>query len=506
MDAEAPEFVKMDRRWKLIQDLESTESMRDAREDWLTAEEGETTADYNRRLARSILYGAYWDSVERIVSKPFSKPVTIKGEEHLHEQVEAMLEDVDGQGTSFGALLRESFLHAVGYGHGLIYVDYPSTANDPTIQRTPEGDVSIAAQKQLGLRPNARVIHPRDLIWWKTEKDASGTLQLTEIRFRENSFEEDADGLLKLVERIRVTTPTAIEVWEKRKDNAEFQRTEQFMNSIGFIPLVITYTDRRGILTSKPPMESLAWMNLQHWQSSSEQRNVLRIARFALLFQTGVDSEKIDEPLVIGPQRAIRTSSIPAEAGLEYVEHSGAAIQAGADDLKAIEDRMEVLGLQPLTEKSGNTVATGKAIDEANTDTLAQRWIRDEETAAKEVLRIATIWAEGPTAELHEDIAVEIHNDFSVVSRSPAEMGIIQKDRERGDITHKVYIEEAMRRGIYSEDIDVDKMIEDLENEEPPMAKMFPLGAVDPTDPTKKEDDDEKVKDGAPTSTSAIGQ
>lgn len=73
------------------------------------------------------------------------------------------------------------------------------------------------------------------------------------------------------------------------------------------------------------------------------------------------------EEVNIGPNSALSAQSHEADA--RWVEHSGKAIGAGRDDLKDLELRMQVLGLELLIAKTGNTTATGEAIDAAKMTT-----------------------------------------------------------------------------------------------------------------------------------------
>ena len=67
----------------------------------------------------------------------------------------------------------------------------------------------------------------------------------------------------------------------------------------------------------------LGHLNVEHWQSSSDQQTILHVARVPLLFVIGVET-----PLTIGADSLITASNPGAE--LKFVEHSGAAITVRA--------------------------------------------------------------------------------------------------------------------------------------------------------------------------------
>ncbi|WP_122454739.1 DUF4055 domain-containing protein [Pseudomonas viridiflava] len=97
-------------------------------------------------------------------------------------------------------------------------------------------------------------------------------------------------------------------------------------------------------------------MNVQHYQESSDQSNILRIARVPVLFASGVVD---DAAIAIGSEYAIK-----GETGvdLKYVEHSGAAIGDGRDSLKDLEAKMQSYGSDLLENSGAVETATGRAL------------------------------------------------------------------------------------------------------------------------------------------------
>ena len=115
-------------------------------------------------------------------------------------------------------------------------------------------------------------------------------------------------------------------------------------------------------MTARPPLLDMAWLNLAHWQSASDQRHILHIARVPLLF--GRNLQVPETGLDIGPNRLILSDDPSAD--LRFVEHSGAAIEAGRQDLRDLEEeRMAILGLDLIARRPGHMTATAKAIDAA---------------------------------------------------------------------------------------------------------------------------------------------
>src|SRR5690606_4239555 len=109
------------------------------------------------------------------------------------------------------------------------------------------------------------------------------------------------------------------------------------------------YVNRSGFLTSEPPMEDLADLNITHWQSSGDQRANLTVSRFAMLAASGVsdiDDEGGSGEIVIGPNQVLTTED--PESKYYYVEAAGGGLESGRKDLEDLENKMAEYGLKLL--------------------------------------------------------------------------------------------------------------------------------------------------------------
>jgi hypothetical protein len=66
-----------------------------------------------------------------------------------------------------------------------------------------------------------------------------------------------------------------------------------------------------GFMTGEPPLEDLADLNVAHWQSQSDQRNILHVARVPILFGAGFDERAAT--LVVGAGTMARSSDPDAK-------------------------------------------------------------------------------------------------------------------------------------------------------------------------------------------------
>jgi hypothetical protein len=210
-----------------------------------------------------------------------------------------------------------------------------------------------------------------------------------------------------------------------------------------------------------------------------------------LLFAAGFSEEEMEEGLTIGPNQLIRSTN--ADAKVSYVEHNGHAIQSGQEDLDKLEDRMKVLGLQPLMQRSGNQTATGRALDESRTHTAIQAWIRALENTLRQAFEIAAKWVK---LELPEDFALDINNDFGLSERATDDIKSLIEMRNTSQISGETFLREVKRRGLLSENVDIESELEAVESEGPPLASLsFSSKEPDPDEDEAQENEEVSKQD-----------
>jgi hypothetical protein len=196
-----------------------------------------------------------------------------------------------------------------------------------------------------------------------------------------------------------------------------------------------------GFMKARPPLIDLAWLNLAHWQSSSDQRHILHVARVPILFARAL--QVADGQMEIGPNRLVSADD-PA-ADLRFVEHSGAAIAAGRQDLVDLEDRMAVLGLDMLRHQPGDVTATARAIDAAQTHaTLSAivQVLRDGMGGALEIMASMMDLPDGSAGSL------VMNQQSPIRDGAAAEADLLLRARLAGEISQAAFLGEIERRGI----------------------------------------------------------
>lgn len=457
------------RDWCLCGDLDAgADRMKWRGQVWLPIEHKEEPGQYRARLLRSDLFPGIKDALDNAVSEPFSKPVHI---ENLPTELEPIEVNADGDGNDLTQCAKSLMRSACKYGRAHLLIDYTTT--------NPDGSGVTKAQ-EASQKPRAffRLVEAPQLLGWKTAPGPNGEPIFTEVRIHEIRTVPDGAYGERKAEFVRVIRRDSFELWknkaynppranigleaanearfydhrENRQQDWEVVDKGAFGPKGGFdsVPLVTVYTGYRSFMNAEPAFKALAETNLTHWQSSSDQRNIVHFARVPVMFAAGFNPDEL-KSMVIAAGAAIASSN--PNARLQVIEHGGSAVQVGQDDLNNLERRMEQLGVRPHVERTSGASATGVFLASRGAATDIQAWAQAVDTAIEQAFAWAAKWH---GIELPEDFDVQIFKDYATKLAGAQDIAALQSDVEKGRITDETYLKEAKRRGLYADDLDVE--------------------------------------------------
>lgn len=409
---------------------------------------------YDLRLNSTILYNGYERTVKSQAAKMFAEPVNVK---EAPDVLRAYCENVDGQGRGITAFGLDAMTEAMVDGIAFIFIDFPVMPTGST----------MADQLALGIRPFWTLLTVNQILGVKFQ-NVGGNMYLTQLRIAESACVDDGRFGEKQVERVRVLEPGHYELYEKRKDergNVVWVLIEEADTSLNFIPVVPVYTNRTGFFEGRPPLKALAEMNLEHWNSSSEQRQALTFARFAMLAIIGAsDDEK--EDIKIAPSTVLYA---PDGGDVKYVESNGNGITAGREDLKHIEERMQHAGMELRVENAGQVTATAAALDSAETNAGLLAVANGFENSLEEALLITGVYLNLP-----EDapVDVELYKMFAK-AQPQGTVGEISMLRNSRIISLPTTWTELKRRHVLSDEFDEQEELLLIEAEAQAEAEMM---------------------------------
>jgi hypothetical protein len=439
-------FVKRMDEWSLYDSLcGGTKVMRDKGEVYLPKEPKESDEAYLSRIARSVLFNGFKSTLRTLSSRPFIKPIKWDG---LTEQEESYTENIDRRGTSLDTFSKKILMQCLKKNFAVVLTDHPVV----------DGETDLETQVTQDLRGYPVIIPNEYLIDFKIEQN-EGRDRIIEFRYFEFVEEPDPEDTwtMQIVKKIRVWTPETIFLYTagdataegvKGTDKNTWDLEEEFPNTLGEVPVEILYQDRQAMFDSDNNLNDLAYLNLNHWQSSSDQQNILHVARVPILHYAGWNEES---QITVGPNTMIKSTD--SNSRLEFVEHGGSAIGAGSTEIDKIEDRMAVMGSDMLVRRDASKTATEKLLnEEAETSELASLVVQLEDMLSN-IFSWISKWQE-PTSDGSE-AKFTIFKDFAINIENQ-DVNALLNMKNTNNITQETLLMEMKRRGILSDSLDVE--------------------------------------------------
>lgn len=449
---ESNAYMVMKPRWAKMEALVGgTEAMRAAGETYLPRHAQELPERYAERLGVATLLNITELTLESLVGRPFSDPVMLS--EDMPQEIKEVMEDVDLQGNNIDVFARRWFREGLLKAFAHVLVEFPRLEpNEDGSPRTLEDD------RRDRVRPYWVFIKPENLIFAHVEL-RQGREVVTHARFLEETVE--MVGFAEVTKRrIRVFEPGIQVIYEEVEDEkgkTKWIEVDRIPVDLPFVPLVTFYAAKDGPMLGKPPLMDLADINIAHWQSGSDQRSVLTVARFPMLARSGA-SEDEDDDITVGPYKWLSTSD--PNGKFYYVEHSGKAIKSGKEDLEDLVAQMSHYGAEFLKKQPGRQTATARALDSAEaTSPLQDMTIRFMD-AVDHALWMTSQWMKLPKAG-----TVKISVEFGPEKSDQNDILALQFTRKIRDISRKAYLAELKRRGLLQDDYNPDEDLSQIENE-----------------------------------------
>lgn len=448
-------YPGMAERWMLVADvIGGTETMRAARERRLPQHPEETDDSWQRRLDQAVLFNVMRMTVETLAGYPFSEPIVLQPD--VPQRIRDACEDIDLRGTHIDVFAKQWFIEALAKGFAHVLVDHP-----PVKPREDGQPRTLADDKAEGLRPYWVLIRPEDLIGARGEI-IDGREVLTHIRYRQTVMSIGADGFTETaVEQIVVREPGTVQVWTRQDEGQRVTWVPGTIEPVTLpggraapITLVTLYTARDGFMACKPPLEDLAHLNVTHWQSYADQRNILSVARFPMLAASGVEDD--GGVLAVGPNQMLMAED--PQARYYYVEHSGKAIEAGRVDLQDLEARMSAYGADFLKKRPTVYTATGRILDQNGIFSPLQMMTISARDAIETALDFTALWM-GES----EGGSVKLNTEFAPHGYESADLAALESAWLEGLISDETYLGELQRRKTITPDLDLKKELAGVE-------------------------------------------
>lgn len=488
-DAKSGYAEMMTSRWALADALMGgSEAMREAGITFLPQHKNEDDDGYVARVARSTLTPAFAQAVENLADTVFSEPLAWDDQE---QSLEDMLLEIDAEGNSIEHFAKQVFASALAKGE--VYI----IADEPPLPEPVEGSnvVTLADRRASGARAYLGMISADNMLDFKVQKQG-GQLFCTYARWMECETLADASDfseytIHRVVEWRILDGVAGWRKFERAEGESEWVETAGPLNITyngkGILPIVrlrIGAIDTFGRLL--PPLHGLAEKNVEHWQSSSDQRAILTVSRFPMLGGSGIDNASLQRgdanEIKVGPN--VTLFSTQPDSKFYYVEPTGKAIEAGTIDLERLEKDMSVLAFQPLMRQQAGVTATRDALGQNKANSSLQAWSIMLGLALDKAVEFISIWQRKATMP---ETNFKPNTEFGIDTIDTVRTTALDKMRDRGDLSRPQYIHQMRNEGVLDDEFDEEANETELENEGPAIAidKSTGLPTELPGDPNR---------------------
>ena len=446
-------------RWQLVRDFtEGARKVRDAGETYLPlAAKDQDPKAYTAYKDEVTFHPATGRVLSGLAGIILAKPYSMEAP----QSVLALMDSLSYDGESFADIVEWSIRETLGPSYGGILIDFPT------------GEQPVNAQDELeqGFRPMVSIYAAEKIMWVERARIRNRNM-LTYVQLQE---EDETRRVLKLVDNVY-----QVEVW--RNDGSGYKLAEAYTptrlgETIDQIPFEVLTPMAGSIHPTKPLLEDVAELNLDHYRVQGRLTYIHYWQSMAVLYVTGVEAPKqapapAEAPTVEGstelsnrgfayedgddrddgfkvggPEAWVLTD---AQSKVAYAEFSGAGVQSLERKAAAIEDRIAKVGAQILaSEKADAESETVVAMrQEAQYSSLATT-TRTLSRKLQNVVRWVAWWM----GEDEKKITFSLNTDFRVSSLTDTMLTNIRGMKQTGDMSDETFFYLCQRGGIYPESL-----------------------------------------------------
>lgn len=443
-----PAYEAMRPRWERCRDVRGgTEVLCGTkRATYLPCFEAENPLDWDARARMTFVYDAFAQAVNALVGLALKHGVTL--EKDVPERIAAEWENIDGQGTHGDVFAQFVLDDALTDGHAGILTEFPVTPA--------RADFRFDQQQDLGIRAYLVKWTADQIINWRT-MILGGREILSLLVLKEPTQEEDGAFAVRSVMRYRVyrqefkisaetgqlRAAVSYQVFTDEKPGVTgtvlTAGPEGELQGPRFIPFAPVYGGQQeGFLRSKPPLEGLAYSNINHTQVKSERRYSLHVGAIPWRVVTGVNTED-KTPIIVSASNVTR---LGPGADAKIVEPTGAANGELLLELQEIKKEMGSQGFAMLqADDTAERTATEAKLDDSRGKSRLWRASRSLEDALEASFGFMADYYRREQGSGIQDTggSVTIRRDFGDVL-APEHMQILAQARAAGDLTLELWL------------------------------------------------------------------
>jgi hypothetical protein len=476
-----PEYDAMAEAWTRIRDLQGgTDTVRKRGTLYLPKHDAERDSDYQVRLRLGVLFNGFVRTLNAMTGLVTHRDVM------LGEDVKGPLtqhwENIDGRGTHGAVFARRLLREGLAMGSAGILVDPPIVESERPLSR--------AEEATLGVRPYWRRYRAEDIRDWAF-REYAGQMVLSHLVLRECYYERASRFKAVQVTDYRVYTwngPGLVfferwrEVTENGKKKVVLQEESRLIIGPKLIPFAHLATDTTSDddpFVTRPPLLDLADLNLCHYRTDTDRRNLMRLGCLPVPVRKGYQkTSETEPPMAIGPNVMV---DVPTDGDFGWAEVTGGAFEPTGKDLEMLEKRMAALGLAFL-QSDTRQVETAEA---KRLDTTAQN---ASLSSAARALQDCLETAAGFHAEYTKTDpgSIDVNFDFERTVMDPGLIATLNTVCLAGNLSQETFLGLLHRGRVLGDEFDVEEEIARIMEES---ARI--QARTDPKGKNAETDDDE---------------
>lgn len=352
--------------------IEGTLELRKRAKEFIPPYPAEPDDDYAYRIATLTHFNMTKKTRDVMNGLVFKSQIKLGDD--VSAEIVPLVENINNAGDHLDVFARKVMEERFA-GYAAIVVDSPNIVAD-----------NLEQQRALNLRPFLK-LYAADAIWnWDWEiNPINKSKELTLLVLREVSSERAVSSFVtNEVVRFRVfrliNGVVTWELWrEVKSDRGEttYVMDGQPVIIKGFsqIPVAIV-----GKLGECPPLLDIALQNILHTQKDTGYEGILHISCVPQLFAAGLEKEEAQGARISAS--AMWVLGDP-NAKLGYAEVAGTSIEAVRQSLKDIRERIALMGLALLSDKTttADLTATEALLDNVAETAELRVWARELQDA-----------------------------------------------------------------------------------------------------------------------------
>lgn len=427
----SPAYAEMAQHWAIIDAVRGgTPAMRGS-SDFLPKEPMEEESAYRRRKSKTTFTPWYERLVAGLVGMVLRKPITFAAE--IPEAIAPHIDDLNLQGDNLQMLASDLLETALDYGTAAIFVDYPDATGVQTLRE----------EKERGLRPYWVLYRGNEIIGYRTVQEG-GAEVLTQLRVLQTICEEDGEFGEIETQQVRVyqrdesgVTCTLYRPEDPEKPDSDWMLHDGPLPlSLPYIPCALLSCVNKKRAKKRPPMLEVAYLNLKHYQLSSDLDHALHLTMHPKLALFGYDEG--NDILGTSDEALIFTKT---DARAEWLVCQVGSLEFGSDRIDKIEQQMATLGLSTiLNQKNVGETAEAKRIDRSQGNSIMSGIAQNLQNTLDNALRFHADYL-----NLTEPLRVLVNRDFDISQITPQMLSAVVAAVAQGRLSTETFHEILMR-------------------------------------------------------------